>query len=316
MAAGIGAYVRRFSHVVVNVTDLERSVAFDEAVSTLRCTATYDVPEQDLAPLPLDAARGSARGAVLVDQTGGDPVAVHLVQWVSPAPVGAPMSTFLGHGYVKLAIAYQDATAKRAQLAAAGAEVTNAVTVRDYLSIVDPDGVIISFLQADGAPTERLFHTCLSTISVEETTEFYRDVIGLDHWMQATVPSPVPASRGPGPDVAQFDSNFFRAFGDRRFQLDCSKSMLVDASEPSTPPANQVGISRVAIEVGDLAACHDVLQDRCADRPFGPLGDVVTLRTGDPIGDRRVCYLTDPNGHLLELFEPCSRTFVSLLPRS
>ena len=131
---------------------------------------------------------GSARGAVLVDQTGGDPVAVHLVQWVSPAPVGAPMSTFLGHGYVKLAITYPDVAAKRAQLAAAGAELTNAVTVRNYLSIVDPDGVIISFLQADASPTERLYHTCLSTISVEETTEFYRDVIGLDHWMQATVP--------------------------------------------------------------------------------------------------------------------------------
>ena len=207
------------------------------------------MPEQELAPLPIDAARGSARGAVLVDQTGGDPVAVHLVQWVSPAPVGAPMSTFLGHGYVKLAITYPDVAAKRAQLAAAGAELTNAVTVRNYLSIVDPDGVIISFLQADASPTERLYHTCLSTISVEETTEFYRDVIGLDHWMRATVPSPVPASQGPGPDVAQFDSNFFRAFGDRRFQLDCSKSLLVDAPEPSTPPANQVGISRVAIEV-------------------------------------------------------------------
>ena len=221
---------------MVNVTDLERSVAFYEAVSTLRCIATFDVPEQELAPLPIDAERGSARGAVLVDQTGGDPVAVHLVQWVSPAPVGAPMSTFLGHGYVKLAITYPDAASKRAQLAAAGAELTNAVTVRNYLSIVDPDGVIISFLQADASPTERLYHTCLSTISVEETTEFYRDVIGLDHWMRATVPSPVPASQGPGPDVAQFDSNFFRAFGDRRFQLDCSKSLhrrrarAVDAS--------------------------------------------------------------------------------------
>lgn len=314
MAAGIGAFVRRFSHVVVNVADLGRSVAFYEAVSTLRCIATFDVPEQELAPLPVEAARGSARGAVLVDQTGGDPVAVHLVQWVSPAPVGAPMSTFLGHGYVKLAITYPDVASKRAQLAAAGAELTNAVTVRNYLSIMDPDGVIISFLQADASPTERLYHTCLSTISVEETTEFYRDVIGLDHWMQATVPSPVPASQGPGPDVAQFDSNFFRAFGDRRFQLDCSKSLLVDAPEPSTPPANQVGISRVAIEVSDVDACHDALSTLCAGRQFGPLGHVVTLRTGDPVGDRRVCYLTDPNGHLLEVFEPSTRTFVSLRP--
>jgi catechol 2,3-dioxygenase-like lactoylglutathione lyase family enzyme len=313
-AEGIGAFVRRFSHVVVNVTDLERSIAFYEAVSTLRCTATFNVPEQELASIPIDAARGSARGAVLVDQTGGDPVAVHLVQWVSPAPIGAPMSTFLGHGYVKLAITYPDAASKRAQLAASGVELTNAVTVRNYLSVLDPDGVIISFLQADASPTERLYHTCLSMISVEETTEFYRDVIGLDHWMRATVPSPVPASQGPGPDVAQFDSHFFRTFGDRRFQLDCSKSLMVDAPEPSTPPANQVGISRVAIEVSEIDACHDALRARCARRSFGPLGDVVRVQTGDPIGDRRVCYVTDPNGHLLELFEPCSRGFVWLRP--
>jgi catechol 2,3-dioxygenase-like lactoylglutathione lyase family enzyme len=313
-AGGIGAFVRRISHVVVNVTDLDRSVAFYEAVSALRCIATYDVPEQELAPLPVAAHRGSARGAVLVDQTGGDPTAVHLVQWLSPGPVGSPMSTFLGHGYVKLAITYPDVERKRAQLAAAGVELTNAVTVRNYLSVVDPDGVIVSFLQADASPTERLYHTCLSTISVEETTAFYRDVIGLDHWMRATVASPVPASQGPGPDVAQFDSNFFRAFGDRRFQLDCSKSLLVDAPEPSTAPANQVGISRVAIEVADIDACHDALERECAGLPFGPLADVVTWRTSDPIGDRRVCNLTDPNGHLLELFEPESRPFVELRP--
>ena len=124
----------------------------------------------------------------------------------------------------------------------------------------------------------------------------------------------MPASQVPGPDVAQFDSNFFRAFGDRRFQLDCSKSLLVDAPVPSTPPANQVGISRVALEVADVDPCLDVLRARCDQRAFGPLGDVVTVRTGDPIGDRRVCYLTDPNGHLVELFEPCARPFVSLRP--
>jgi catechol 2,3-dioxygenase-like lactoylglutathione lyase family enzyme len=313
-ADGIGARIRRISHVVVNVTDLDRSVAFYEAVSSLRCVATYDVPEQSLAPLPIDADRGTGRGAVLDDGTGGDPVAVHLMEWHSPPPVGHAMATFLDHGFVKLGIAYPDPVRKRAQLVAAGAELTNAVTVRNYLSIVDPDGVIISFLQADGAPVERLFHTCLSTISVEETIEFYRDVIGLDHWMRATVPSPVPASQGPGSDVAQFDSNFFRAFGDRRFSFDCSKSLLVDAAEPSTPPANQVGISRVAIEVADVDACHDTLRIRCADRRFGPIGEVVTWRTGDPIGDRRVCYVTDPNGHVLELFEPCSRPFVVLRP--
>jgi catechol 2,3-dioxygenase-like lactoylglutathione lyase family enzyme len=314
--AGIGSRIRRISHVVVNVTDLERSVAFYEAVSTLRLVATYDAPVQPLAPLPIDAERGSWHGAVLDDQTGGDPVALHLVQWRSPRPTGRAMPTFLGHGIVKLGIAYPDATAKRAQFAAAGAELTNAVTVRNYLSVLDPDGVIISFLQADGVSIERLFHACLATISVEETVEFYRDILGLDHWMQASVPSPVPASQGPGSDVAQFDSNFFRAYGDRRFSLDCSRSMLVEPPAPTTPPANQVGISRLAFEVADVDACHDALRDRCADRSFGPLGDVVVLRTGDPIGDRRVCFVTDPNGHVLELFEPRSRPFVVLRPEA
>jgi catechol 2,3-dioxygenase-like lactoylglutathione lyase family enzyme len=312
--AGIGALIRRFSHVVVNVTDLDRSVAFYEAVSALRCVATYDAPAQPLAPLPITDPVGSWRGAVLDDQTGGDPVAVHLVQWTSPPPVGQPVPTFLDHGIVKLAIAYSDVERKRAQLAAAGAELTNAVAVRNYLTVLDPDGVIISFLQADGAPTERLFHACLATISVEETVAFYRDVLGLDHWMRASVPAPVPASQGPGADVAQFDSNFFRGFGDHRFTLDCSKSLLVEAPLPSTPPANQLGISRIAIEVADVDACHDALRAACADGAHGPLGDVVTVRTGDPIGERRVSYVTDPNGHLLELFEPRERPFVELRP--
>ena len=47
--------------------------------------------------------------------------------------------------------------------------------------------------------------------------------------------------------------------------------------------------TRVAIEIADIDACHDALRARRAEHPYGPLGNVVMFRTGDPIGDRRVC---------------------------
>ncbi|HEU5150636.1 MAG TPA: VOC family protein [Iamia sp.] len=313
-APGATGHVRRISHVVVNVTDLDRSVAFYEAVSSLRQVATTTAPEQPLAPLPLDDEVGAFRGAVLEDPTGGDPVALHLVEWQRPGPVGAAIPTFMDHGIVKLGIAYPDPAAKKAQLEAAGAVLTNAVTVRSYFTVLDPDGVIVSFLNFPGTRVERLFHTCLATISVADTVAFYRDVIGLEHWMNSTVPAPVPASQGPGADVAHFDSNFFRGHGDRRFSLDCSKSLLVEPAEPATPPANKVGISRVAIEVADLDAVHARLLDRCAGRVEGPLGDIATWKVDDPVGERRVSVVADPNGHLLELFEPTSRPFVDRRP--
>ena len=131
-AKGIGAFVRRFSHVVVN--DLERSVAFYETVPVLRYLATFDVPEQDLAPRRSTARTvGALRGARRPDRRRSRERASGAVD-VARAD-GAPMSTFLGHGYVKLAFTYPGRREQGRAADRRGHPAHEPVTVRNYLAM-------------------------------------------------------------------------------------------------------------------------------------------------------------------------------------
>lgn len=315
----IGHLVRRISHVVMNVTDLQKSTAFYESVSALRLADSYEAPEQDFRLLQLEP-QGSGRGRfvanVLVDQTGGDPVALHLVQWLDPLPTGRAYESHLDKGMVKLGIAYGDPEGKREQLARAGVEPTNKVIVRNYYTVPDPDGILTSFVHLPNTYTERFFHTCLAiNAPIEETVSFYRDLIGLDYWMNVSVPGPVAASQGPGTDIAHFDSHFFRGRGDHRFTLDCSKSFLDYDGQPRHEAGNHVGIARFALEVDDLDQCFATLRDACAGSSFGPVGDgPVRWEFTAPLGPRRVVLVQDPSGHVFELFEPETRELIQRRP--
>jgi catechol 2,3-dioxygenase-like lactoylglutathione lyase family enzyme len=313
----IGDRVRRFSYVVVNVSDLERSKAFYESLSTLREVARYEVWGQSLAPLELASTTARFVAAVLDDQSGGDPVAVHLVQWLDPPPTGQAYLSFLDEGIVKLGICYPDPAAKAEQLRGAGVLPTNRVIVRDYYTVADPDGTLISFLHPPGETSERLYHACLAVISsVADTIRFYRDIIGLDHWMSSASPGPVPASQGPGSDVAHFESNFFRGRGDRRFQIDCSKSHLAVPCEPRHRLANHLGISRFALEVDNIDACAETLLEACAGADFGLVHGVPVRWDLGAAGARRVLLVRDPSQHVFELFEPERPSFVDLSPKA
>ena len=313
----IGDRIRRISHVVVNVRDLDRSVAFYERVSPLRRVATFKAPVQSFEPLRLPTDNASFAAAVLEDQTGGDPVAVHLVQWIDPPPAGAAYRTFLDSGITKLGICYPDPERKRAELEAAEARLTNREIVRNYFTVTDPDGILVSFINLPGAVSERLFHTCLAmTAPVDETIHFYRDLLGLDYWVKVSVPEPVPASLGPGSDVGHYESHFFRGWGDHRFTLDCSKNHLpYDNAEPPREAANHVGIARFAIEVDDVDRCAETLGEACAGQAYGPVGrGPVRWVFGAPLGPRRVLVVRDPSGHLFELFTPEDRPFLDRRP--
>ncbi|ADP81258.1 VOC family protein [Pseudofrankia inefficax] len=316
-AGSIGDRIRRISHVVVNVSDLDRSVQFYEKVSPLRLVTTFEAPEQSFEPLRLGCDRARFVAAVLEDQTGGDPVAVHLVQWVNPPPTGAAYRTFLDSGITKLGICYPDPERKRAQLREAGAVLTNEKTVRNYFTTTDPDGIFVSFINLPGTVSERLFHTCLAmTAPVDQTVRFYRDVLGLEHWMRVAVPEPVPASLGAGSDLGFYESHFFRGWGDHRFSLDCSKNFLPYAqAAPPREAAHHIGIARFAIEVDDVGRCFDVLRAASAGLDHGPVGaGPVRWVYGPPFGPRRVLVVRDPSGHLFELFTPEQRPFLDRAP--
>jgi catechol 2,3-dioxygenase-like lactoylglutathione lyase family enzyme len=308
--------INRVAYVVINVSDLERSRAFYESVSPLQVRVRTQAPAQRFAGLGI--ARGQFDGYLMDDGSGGaggPPTQIHLVQWMTPAPVGQPYPVFWHVGLAKIAFTTPSAKAKLAQLASLGIHTTNRLIYRGYTSIQDPDGVGISF---PGSPTaelpagedprryERLLHTNPSVRDIARSMRFYGEFMGLDLAIENVPCEPIASSQGPGSDLVQWDSHLYTARGG---------GFLVDASQFHYPPPTKatltpyveptnLGIARIGFEVDDIDAAYEIL---VRARPVGkgpaPVGPPEEWDYGPPRGVRRVVVFRDPDGIRLELTE-------------
>lgn len=315
--------INRIAYVLVNVSDVERSKNFYEAISPLRAVTRTAAPLQRFAGLGID--RGAFDGYILNDGTGdpstGLPAEVHLVQWRTPEPVGRPYPTFWHVGLVKLAFRTPSAPAKLAQLAGLGIHTTNRLIYRGYVSIQDPDGIVVSFVgshtaelpegETDPRRYERLVHTNPSVSDIERAVDFYGRLIGLDVVGEYAPGRVMPVSQGPGADVAQWIGYPHTARGGGFF-LELNHFAHPPRSDadlvPYTEPTH-LGIAAVGFEVDDIDACYEILlvaADAGMCRP--PVCPPEEWDYGTERGVRRVVVFHDPDGIRLELTE--RRAFV------
>lgn len=312
-AASLRDRINRIAYVVINVTDLERSRAFYEAVTPLRVVARLDASLQAFPGLGI--AEGEFTGYVMEDGTGRS-VQIQLVEWKTPKPVGRHYSCFWHIGLAKIAILTPSAPAKLAQLKKLGIRPTNAVIQRGYTSIIDPDGVVISFPGLSMEPlldgddprrSERLQHVNPAVTDVRRSMRFYGETLGLDLDVESMPCEPTPSSQGPGSDISQWDSHLYIARGDGRFRVDLSQfHHPAPGPETSAPfaEAYHVGISRIGFEVDDVDACEAILRqtDPVCGAP-GPMVPVETWDLGCDVGKKRMLCFRDPDGIRLELVE-------------
>jgi len=309
--------INRIAYVVINVSDLERSRAFYEAVTPLRAVGMIHAPLQPFHGL--GAAEGAFEGYVLEEQGAGDrPVQIHLIRWQQPSPVGAAYPCFWHVGLAKIAFRTPDAIAKLAQLRALAIRPTNDIIYRRYVSVLDPDGVTLSFPESpalnrerdpkeDPRRRERLLHVNPSVSDIKRSMHFYGAALGLDLAAESVPGKPMRASQGPGSDLSQWDSHLYAARGDPRFHIDLSQFHYPPPTLENSKPyaeANHIGISRIGFEVDELDACHQLLQ---AMEPVGQAPGLVappeTWQLGGALGVRRVLCFRDPDGCRLELIE-------------
>jgi catechol 2,3-dioxygenase-like lactoylglutathione lyase family enzyme len=314
----VGHRIVRLSHVVVNVSDLERSRAFYEATTPLRAVSRLSAPAQRFAGLGID--HGEFVGYVLDDGTAGRPGQVHLVEWKTPRPVGSPYQVFWHVGIGKLGFGTKMPAEERlARLAELGVRPTNEEIVRGYISITDPDGTVLSFYQ-DPVPSARYDHWVhVNAVATDgdRSTTFYRDVLGLEHHLDVFTDRPLPASQGPGADMAQWSSHLFAARGDNRLNIDMTQPIYPPPSpETSTvyEEAHHLGISRIGFEVDDVDAVSDLLR---AVEPIGQAPGVAgppeVWDFGPEYGERKVLSLRDPDGIRIEFVEKPPRPESSYL---
>ncbi len=98
LAHGLRGHINRFSHVVINVSDLDRAVEFYESTFPVRRREHINGPPQSYLGLGIE--HGEFEGWVLENKKDtsppGDVVAefparlMHLIQWKSPQPTGTP----------------------------------------------------------------------------------------------------------------------------------------------------------------------------------------------------------------------------------
>jgi catechol 2,3-dioxygenase-like lactoylglutathione lyase family enzyme len=312
---GLHDRLNRISHYDVNVTDLERSIAFYEATTCLRRTGPAELCTCSFRRAGID--RGVFRSCTLRSPgQRGSSAGLQLIEWLEPRPVGSPY-TFHGNvGWYRIVIWVSDLSEARQRVIRAGgkpyAENTDALLrirgeapgdpVSPYrvFAVADPDGITVEF--AEGVP-ECLSLVAHNTADIENGLGFYTDILGLDFFQGVETPDPVPNVYSAEGGMTRFVGAFMHVRGDDRIIFDwlqwegCEK-YLVPYKE-----VNHVGIARCAVEVDDINACLGILErSRWNGKPVPMLDEVVTVEKSGRAGPR-VLNFSDPEGVGFQLVE-------------
>ncbi len=315
---GLFDRVNRISHLVANVSDLERAKAFWERWTPMRAYARTTTPRQAFKGLGI--ASGQFDGYLMRDMwdpgdvRGNGQFNLHLVEWKDPGPVGVPYTRSRNVGWYRLAFKTKDTQVKYNELVAGGVmpyAPPNPTPPPPLLPVTgygfpDPDGITIQILRGLPHLPDRLSHTACPVLDVQRQSVFYREVLGLEMISRSAscpIPNPWDAEGRPGP----YEAMFQRARGDTKITLD-----VLQWGEPNPsfgPPykaPNNLGYAQLVLEVDDIVESYRILRrlEKRGKRPdFRLAGPPETWDLGPEVGTRRVVILHDWMGVRYQLVE-------------
>lgn len=321
--------LNRISHYDVNVSDLERSRAWYEAVTALRVVAETAADQ----PFPsLGIERGRFRGCMMKDvtQDGGFPM-IHLVQWEEPAPVGTPYLSQANVGWYRIVPLVEDIVAARGAVEAEGGKPffpttddraifhpgTPGFKYRVF-AVHDPDGITLEFGETMPGymPVPKVPATVAhNTSNPDEFLSFYTETIGLDFLQGAQTPGPTPNVFSPLGGETELDGAFFGMRGDTRTFFDWLEWR--ETREYPTPyqEPTHLGIMRCVFEVDDVDDAHGLLRDTPWAREGRiRLSEPEEWHFGEQLGPRRTVTFSDPDGVGFQLVQQPTSPFAALHP--
>lgn len=333
LASGLRGHINRFSHVVINVSDLDRAVEFYENTLPVQRRVRINGPAQSYLGLGIE--RGEFEGWVLENKKDvappGEFVAefparlIHLIQWKSPEPIGRPYLEANHVGIYRQNSLVNNLDQAYAKVLANGGkpygEPSWIVLTPDGFGVTvfayrDPDGNTLEMIGADEPNGKSdypgMMHHCnLNVRQLETSYKFYRDIIGLDLTVYLEPAGLQPVTNGSlgdslrNPDGSeftdgqmQFAATLMAVRSDSRSPIDV---LEWDVPKPYGEPyqsANNLGIIRVAFEVDDIEAARS----RLMLAGIAGVGPLETWDMGD-FGERKIVIFRDPDGIMLELIE-------------
>ncbi len=335
LAYGLRGHINRFSHTVINVSDLARAVEFYEATFPVRRRQRINGPAQRYVGLGIE--QGQFEGWVMENKKDAPPPGglgaefparfLHLVQWKHPTPVGHPYREANHVGIYRQNSLVGNLDEAYARVLAHGGrpygEPSDIILTPDGFKVRvfayrDPDGSTLEMIGAED-PTGKsvypgMMHHCnLNVRNLERSYRFYHDVMGLDPQAYLEPTALQPASNGSlGDALANGDGSAYLGgmnFAATLMGLRSDSRNPLDVLEWQTPKpygeayaqANHLGIIRVAFEVDDLAAARA----RLVASGHSGVGPIETWDLGEA-GTRQVVIFRDPDGIMLELIEALS----------
>jgi catechol 2,3-dioxygenase-like lactoylglutathione lyase family enzyme len=333
IATGLRSHVNRFSHVVINVSDLDRAVEFYENTFPVQRRCRINGPRQSYPGLGIED--GEFEGWVMENKKDVSPPGeliaefparlLHLVQWKSPRPIGQPYLEANHVGIYRQNSLVNNLDVAYAKVLANGGkpygEPSWIVLTPDGFGVTvfayrDPDGNTLEMIGVDdpsGTSTyPGMMHHCnLNVRNLEKSYKFYRDVIGLDLTVYLAPGDRQDIRNGSlgdslrNPDGSAYTTGGMR-FAATLLGVRSDSRSPIDVLEWDVPKpygeaytaANCLGIIRVAFEVDDIEAARL----RLLLAGLINVGPVETWDMGE-FGERKIVIFKDPDGIMLELIE-------------
>jgi catechol 2,3-dioxygenase-like lactoylglutathione lyase family enzyme len=152
------------------------------------------------------------------------------------------------------------------------------------------------------ADTASLHHTGLTVADLDRSLEFYRDLLGFEVVLEQEKEGGYLGAIVGRPDAHVRMAHVKLPGGDHRLEL--FQYLRPQGRRPSEQLEPwQIGPTHICLIVDDLSALHERLRAAGIDSFLSPPVDV---DTGANAGGKAL-YLRDPDGALVELFQPPSR---------
>jgi glyoxylase I family protein len=291
----------RLFHVNVNCSDLERSRRFYNDGLGLQVGAhTAPAVAQPGEAFGLERARWDA--SILLGPRGYEGGAIDLLQWVEPAPSGAPPARLLETGFQRIGLRVPDLDGATAAVGRFGGEVwsepfSHARPGGGEIRLVlagDPDGTAIELIE--GGPPALSF-VAVTCADLDRSRDFYRS---LGFREVACYPSENPDGshlRIDGPVAMDEIVLAAPGGGDVLVMLVGFRNPRCEQSAPRA--ANTLGMWRCAFLLADLDAAVRALARHRIEMISAP----VSLAMGPGLPSLRFVCFRGPDDEVIELIQ-------------